>query len=172
MTLSKEEKKVKINNYPPYGIKRDSMMLDVGDIKGGIRQVNPCHYNGYYMLPLIVAILHGKIKNEILSKIVQDATNKNMINFICRYAFVTRAYNHNSTHPAVAEYLPDVKAEYLNMCKDTYQVIPVAVFLMTMYNGCFMYLTDNTNNLLIKALEHFDMTPNLDDNTFFKTMSE
>jgi hypothetical protein len=148
------------------------MTLDVGDIKGGIRRVDPRHYNGYYMLPLIVTILHGKIKNEIPSKIVRDATNKNMINFIRQYAFVTRAYNQNSTRPVVAEYLPDVKAEYLNMCKGTYQVIPVAVFLMTMYNACFMYQTVNTNNLLIKALEHFDMMPNFDDNTFFKTMSE
>jgi hypothetical protein len=72
----------------------------------------------------------------------------------------------------VAEYLPDVKAEYLNMCKGTHQVIPVAVFLMTMYNACFMFQTNNTDNLLIKALEQFDLTPTLDDNTFFKTMSE
>jgi hypothetical protein len=148
------------------------MMLDKGDIKGEIRQVDPHHYNRYYMLPLIVTILDGKIKNDIPSKIVEDATNKNMINFICWYAFVTRAYNQNSTQPAVAEYLPGVKAEYLNMCKGTYQVIPVVVFLMTMYNACFIYQTNNTNNLLIKALESFDMTPNLDDNTFFKTMSE
>ncbi len=96
-----------------------------------------------------------------------------MINFICWCAFVTRAYNQNrSTHLAVAEYLPDMKAEYLNMCKGTYQVIPVVVFLMTMYNACFMYQTNNTNNLLIKALECFDMTPNFDDNKFFKTMNE
>jgi hypothetical protein len=74
--LSKEEKKVKINNYPLYGIKWDSMMLDVGDIKGGIKQVDSRHYNGYYMLPLIVTILHGKIKNEIPSKIGRDATNE------------------------------------------------------------------------------------------------
>jgi hypothetical protein len=144
--LSKDEKKVKMNKYPPYGIIWESMMSDVGDIKGGIRQVDPCHYNGYYMLPLIVTTLHGKIKNEILSKIVGDATNKNMINFICRYTFVTRAYNQNSTHTAVAEYLPDVKAEYLNMCKETHQVIPVAVILMTMYNACCMFQTNNTDN--------------------------
>ncbi len=67
--------------------------------------------NGYQMLPSIITILHAKIKNEIPSKIVADATNKNMINFICRCAFLTRAYNQNSTHPAVAEYLPEVKAE-------------------------------------------------------------
>ena len=95
-----------------------------------------------------------------------------MINFTCRYAFLTRAYNQNSTHTAVAEYLPDVKAEYLNSCKGTYQVIPVAVFIMTFYNACFMFQTDKTNNLMIKALEGFDLTPNIDDNAFFKTMSE
>ncbi len=72
----------------------------------------------------------------------------------------------------MAEYLPEVKAEYLNMCKGTYQVIPVAVFIMTLYNACFMFQTYKTDNMLIKALERFDMTPNVDDNTFFKTMSK
>ena len=90
-----------------------------------------------------------------------------MINFICRYAFLTRAYNQNSTHPAVAEYLLEVKAEYLNMCKGTYQVIPVAVFIMMLYNACFMFQKDKMDNLMIKALEGFDLTPNIDDNAFF-----
>ncbi len=124
------------------------------------------------MLPSIVMILHAEINNEIPSKIVADATNKNMISFICRYAFLTRAYNQNSTHPAVAEYLPEVKPECLNMCKGTCQVIPVAVFIMALYNACFMFQTDKTDNMLIKALEWFDMMPNVDDNTFFKTMSK
>ncbi len=72
----------------------------------------------------------------------------------------------------MAEYLPEVKAEYLNTCKGTYQVIPVAVFIMTLYNACFMFQKDKMDNLLIKALERFDMTPNVDDHAFFKTMSE
>jgi hypothetical protein len=72
----------------------------------------------------------------------------------------------------VAEYLPEVKAEYLNMYKGTYRVIIVAVFIMTLYNACFMFQTNKTDNMLIKALERFDMTPNVDDNTFFKTMSK
>ncbi len=58
--------------------------------------------------------LHAKIKNVIPSKVIADATNKNMINFICHYTFLTRAYNQKNTHLAVAEYLPEVKAEYLN----------------------------------------------------------
>ncbi len=90
-----------------------------------------------------------------------------MIKFTCRYAFLTRAYNQNSTHTAVAEYLPDVKAEYHNSCKGTYQVIPVVVFIMTLYNACFMFQKDKTDNLTIKALERFDLTPNINDDEFF-----
>jgi hypothetical protein len=143
------------------------MTSDVGGIKAGVRKVDHCFYNGYQMLPSIVTILHAKIKNEIPSKIVADATNINMINFICWYSFLTWAYNLNSTHPAVAEYLPEVKTEYLNMCKGTYQVIPVAVFIMPLYNACFMFQTNKTDNMLIKALKQFDMMPNVDNNTFF-----
>jgi hypothetical protein len=33
-----------------------------------------------------------------------------------------------------------------------------------------MFQTNKTDNMLIKALERFDMTPNVDDNTFFKTI--
>jgi hypothetical protein len=148
------------------------MTSDVGGIKKGVRKVDPPFYNGYLMIPSIITMLHAKIKKKIPSKIVSDPTNKKMINFTCRYAFLTRAYNQNSTHTAVAEYLPEVKAEYLNTCKGTYQVIPVAVFIMTLYNACFMFQKDKMDNLLIKDLEQFDMMPNVDDNAFFKTMSE
>ena len=58
------------------------------------------------------------------------------------------------------------------MCKGIYQVIHVAVFIMTLYNACFMFQKDNTDNLMIKALERFDLTPNIDDGAFFKTVRE
>ncbi len=67
----------------------------------------------------------------------------------------------------MVDYLPEVKSEYLNMCKGTYQVIPVAVFIMTLYNACFVFQKDKTDNLMIQALERFDLTPNIDDNAFF-----
>jgi hypothetical protein len=35
-----------------------------------------------------------------------------------------------------------------------------------------MFQKDKTDNLMIKALERFDLTPNIDDNAFLKTMSE
>ncbi len=66
--LTEEEKKIKINNDPPYGILWEGMTLDVGGIKGGVRKVDLHSYNGYQMLPSIIMILHAKIKNEIPSK--------------------------------------------------------------------------------------------------------
>ena len=170
--LTEEETKSQINDYPPYAIQWDGMTVDVGGTKNAVRKVDPRFYNGYHMLPSIITMLHAKIKKEIPSKIVSDPTNKAMINFTCRYAFLTRAYNQNSTHISVVDYLPGLNAEYLNMCKGTYQVIPVAVFIMTLYNACFMFQKDKTDNLMIKALERFDLTPNIDDNAFLKTMSE
>ena len=170
--LTPEETNDQINDYPPYAIQWESMTVDVGATKNAVRKVDPRFYNGYQMLPSIITMLHAKINKEIPSKIVSDPTNKALINFTCRYAFLTRAYNQNSTHTSVVDYLPEVKSEYLNMCKGTYQVIPVAVFIMTLYNACFMFQKDKTDNLMIKALERFDLTPNVDDNAFFKTMSE
>ena len=35
-----------------------------------------------------------------------------------------------------------------------------------------MFQKDKTDNLMIKALERFDLTPNIDDCAFFQTMSE
>ncbi len=81
--LSEEEKKTKINEYPPYAFQWEGMTSDVGGIKKGVRKVDPRFYNGYLMLPSVNMILHAKIKKEIPSKIVSDPTNKKMINFTC-----------------------------------------------------------------------------------------
>ncbi len=43
---------------------------------------------------------------------------------------------------------------------------------MMLYNACFMFQKEKTDNLMIKALEQFDLTPNIDDNAFLKTMSD
>jgi hypothetical protein len=95
-----------------------------------------------------------------------------MINYICRYIYATKSHNQITLHPAVKMYLPEVTEEYLNTCMGKYQVIPVSVFLMTLYNTCFMFQQDKTDNMLIKALECFNLTPNLDNDTFFITLSK
>jgi len=158
---------------PPYGIHYESMAVTIGKIENLVRHVDQRHLNGYDMIPMIVTILHAKKKNDTLSNVVSDELNKNMINYICRYIYGMKGYNNNTLHPAVEFYLPtDVKAQFLNDCVEKYQVLPVTVFLITLYNSCFMFQEKKDDNNLIKALEHVNLTPGLDDNTFFSTMSK
>ena len=159
---------------PPYGIYFESMAISIGKIeKGGVRHVDQRHLNGYDMIPVIVTILHAKKKNEPLSNVVTDELNMSMINYICRYIYGMKGYNNNTLHPAVEHYLPGVKGGgFLNDCVDKYQILPVTVFLMTMYNACFMFQKEKDNNDLIRAMERVNLTRGLDDNTFFSTMSK
>jgi hypothetical protein len=160
------------NTSPPYGIFYESMTVTVGKIEKGCRQVDQRHLNGYDMIPIIVTILHAKKKNDIIPNVISDDLNHRMINYICRYIYATKAHNQSTLHPAVKTYLPEVKGEYLNACTDKYQVIPASVFLMTLYNACFMFQEDKTDNMLIKALERFNLTPNLNNEMFFTTLSK
>lgn len=158
---------------PPYGIYFESMAVSIGKIEKGVRHVDQRHLNGYYMIPMIVTILHAKKKNDTLTNVVTDEMNMSMINYICRYIHGMKGYNNNAIHPAVEYYLPGVKgAGFLNDCVDIYQILPVTVFLMTMYNACFMFQKEKDNNDLLRAMERVNLTPGLDDNTFFSTMSK
>ncbi len=52
------------------------------------------------------------------------------------------------------------------------RIIPVTIFMMMLYNACFTYQEDKTNNLLISVLEGFDSVSSIDENTFMKAFSE
>jgi hypothetical protein len=160
------------NTSPPYGIFYESMTVTVGKIEKGHRRVDQRHLNGYHMILIIVTILHAKKKNDIIPNVVSGDLNHRMINYIFRYIYATKLHNQNTLYPAVEMYLPEVTGEYLNACTGKYQVIPVSVFLMTLYNSCFMFQEDKTDNILIKALECFNLTPSLNDETFFTILSK
>ena len=163
-----------VNSYPPYAISYKSMSIDVGDVIKSRRKVDPRHYNAFDLLPRKITILHAKETNELISKTAQKQSNTAMVNFVCRYGYGTREYNQNSLHTAALTYLPDIYTDnsYLNNCKGIYQVMPVAVFLMTCYNACFMFQIDKTDNLMIDTLERLDLTPNLDNPSLLQTFSK
>jgi hypothetical protein len=129
------------NPYSPYAISYKSMTIDVGQAVKGERQLDPWHYhyNAFDLIPWIVTILFAKANNKPMSSMIGDSTNKAVINFICRYRYATKPFNQNAVHGAITTYLFEVTSEmtHLNNCKGVYQVIPVTVFLMTLYNGCF-----------------------------------
>ncbi len=163
-----------VNPYPPYAISYKSVSIDVDEVTKSRRKVDPRHYNAFDLLPKIITILHAKETNELISKTAQKQTNTAMINFVCRYGYGTREYNQNSLHAAALTYLPDIYSDnsYLNNYKGIYQVMPVAVFLMTCYNACFMFQIDKTDNLMIETFERLDLIPNLDNASLLQTFSK
>jgi hypothetical protein len=96
------------------------MTVTVGKKEKGRRWVDQRHLNGYDMIPIIVTILHAKKKNEIMTNVISEDLNRQMINYICRYIHATNLHNQNSLHPAVDMYLPEVTGEYLNACTGKY----------------------------------------------------
>jgi hypothetical protein len=150
------------------------MSIDVDEVIKSRRKVDPRHYNAFDFLPRIITILHAKETNELISKTAEKQSNTAMVNFVCRYGYGTREYNQNSLHTVALTYLPDIYNDnsYLNNCKGIYQVMHVAVFLMTCYNAGFMFQIDKTDNLMIETLEQLDLTPNLDNPSLLQTFSK
>ncbi len=109
-----------------------------------------------------------------MSSMIGDSTNKAIINFICKYRYAKKPYNQNAVHGATTTYLPEVTSEmtHLNNCKGVYQVIPVTVFLMTLYDACFMFQMDKSVNMMVKTLQQFDLIPNLDNTSLLGTLSK
>ena len=135
------------------------MSIDVGEVIKSRQKVDPRHNNAFDLLPRLIIILHAKETNKLISKKAQKHLNTAMVNFVCRYGYGTREYNQNSLHAAALTYLPDIYTDnsYLNNCKGIYQVMPVAVFLITCYNAGFMFQIDKTDNLMIETLERLDL---------------
>jgi hypothetical protein len=63
-------------------------------------------------------------------------------------------------------------ATYINGCTDKVQIIPVTMFLVMLYNACFMYQSNKNSNLLISMLDTFDLGASVDHENFMNTLSE
>jgi hypothetical protein len=74
-------------------------------------------------------------------------------------------------HGAYSKYV-EMTAQYVNGCTGKVQIIPVTMFLFMLYNACFMYQSDKKSNLLITALDTFDLGANANNELFMNTLSE
>ncbi len=61
---------------------------------------------------------------------------------------------------------------YINNCDDWNGIIPVAMFLVMLFNACFMYQPKAVTNLFITALNRFDYGMTLTNDTFMNTLSK
>ncbi len=65
------------------------------------------------------------------------------------------------------------QTKYIQGCfNNVNRTIPVTIFIMMVYNACFTYQEDKSTNLLISALDGFDMVSSIDDDTFMNSFSE
>ncbi len=76
-------------------------------------------------------------------------------------------------HAAHSHYCSDVnEIKYIQGCDGIHHIIPVTLFPVLLYNACFMFQHNKTTNLLISALDHFDLGTTVDDDTFMTTISK
>jgi hypothetical protein len=66
----------------------------------------------------------------------------------------------------------EMTAQYVDGCTCELQIIPVTMFLVMLYNACFMYQSDKKSNMLITALDTFDLGANVVHEQFMNTLSE
>ncbi len=63
-------------------------------------------------------------------------------------------------------------ATYINGCAGKEQIVPITMFFLMLYNACFMYQKDKKSNLLVSALDTFDLGASVDHENFMNTLSE
>ncbi len=75
-------------------------------------------------------------------------------------------------HTAHTNYCSDVnETRYIQGCDGIHHIIPVTLFLVLLYNVCLRFQHDKTTNLLISALDCFDLGTSGDNDTFMTTIS-
>ena len=95
-----------------------------------------------------------------------------VINFVARYGNYTRKALYLKIHGAYSKYIEMTDPTWLNGCTGKYQIIPVTIFLVVLYNACFMFQEDKEKNMLITALDTLDLGADVDHEKFMKTLSE
>ncbi len=179
MTLSlKGQHKEKIT--VPVGLHFKSFTDDI-PVETKTNKVEKCidsgHMNAFLLIHPITTILNAKLQSKPLRSMVNDKDNARIISYICRFQYRTKAVTNNKVHPALNLYSPSSSAKFK---KDFFiislsgndRVVPVTIFLVSMYNACMLYQNDKTTNLFTPTLQRFDIIGKDSDSTFIDTLSE
>lgn len=159
---------------PPYGLFWDNLTSNptYTNSNKASRSIDSSHVNGFLIIPLIVHTLVDKLQpTEKL--LVGNNTKVNIIHALTRVAYGMRKNPSVQLHPAVYNYCTEAnETEYTQALVDIHIVIPVTVFLVTLYNASFMFDVNKSRNLLVSALKRFDLGSTVGDSTFMNTMSK
>ncbi len=94
-----------------------------------------------------------------------------VINYIAWFGNYMRKTPYLKLHGAYSKYV-EMSQQYINGCPGDTQIIPVTMFLVTLYNACFMYQKDKKTNMLITDMDTFDLGANVDNDLFMDTLSQ
>jgi hypothetical protein len=159
---------------PPYGITYESVTTDLGKLvtKHCARKVNVRLYNGYLLIPGIVYHLSAKTKSVRVNELFGSEFEVNVINFVARYGNYTRKSPYVKIHGVYSKYIEMTDPTWINGCTGKDQIIPVTMFLVMLYNACFMFQKDKETNMHITALDTLNLGADVNHDKFMNTLSE
>ncbi len=159
------------SSFPPYGITYESLTYNVGLLEKQVCLIDVKHYNAYLLKPRLVYHLYTKLKNNVIHNRTGQIEEVTLIHFLARYGYATRANPYCKIHGAYGKYENTQNMAYINNCDNWNRIIPVTIFLVMLFNACFMYQPHADTNLLITALNRFDYGMSLTNNKFMNTLS-
>jgi hypothetical protein len=160
------------HSFPPFGITYKSLTHNVGVVDRQMQLIDVRHYNAYLLVPRLVYHLSTKLKNNAIHNPIGQTDEVELICFLTRYRYATIAAPFCKLHGAYGKYTNMQNLNYINNCNDWNRIIPVTVFLVMLFNACFMHQPKVDTNLLITALNGLDHGKNLTNETFMATLSK
>jgi hypothetical protein len=156
---------------PPYALTLENVTTDVGPVSTqGQRKIDARHYNGFLLTPGIVYHIASKLQNSLLNDRFGNPFRVGIINFITQFRNYMQKSPHLKSHGVYSKYI-NMTATYINGCAGKEQIIPVTMFLVMLYNSCFMYQNGKKSNLLISALDTFDLVASVDHEKIMNALS-
>ncbi len=117
------------------------------------------HYKASLLVPRLVYHLSTKLKKDVIQNCLGQLEEVKLICFLTRYGYATRANPYCKINVAYGMYTNMQNVTYINNCDDGNRVIPVTMFLVMLFNACFMYQPCNgmnlTNETFINTLSKF-----------------
>jgi hypothetical protein len=172
ISLSCIDKKKETKMTPPYALALENVTTDVGPISTHRRRkIYARHYNGFLLTPGIVYHIASKMQNSLLNDRYGNLFEVGIINFITRFGNYIQKCLHLKIHGAYSKYI-NMTATYIIGCAGEEQIVPVTMFLVMLYNACFMYQKYKKSNLLVSALHTFDFGASVNHEKFMNTLSK
>jgi hypothetical protein len=138
------------HRLPPYGISFENLTSDDGLIEKQVHCIDARHYNAYLIMTTLVYHLFTKLMNDVVHNRLGKNEEVKVIQFITRFGYATRANPYCWIHGAYGKYTNMHTATYINNCDDWNRIILVTIFLVMLFNACFMYQGYANTNLLFQ----------------------